>query len=54
MAASEAAVEAAKAKVEQDLARQKFYWPDMHGRKNCVFDSGYDDFMAGAVSCSEL
>ena len=41
---------AAKAKVEQDLARPHYYYPDLFGRKNCVRDGDYEDWMQGAVS----
>lgn len=47
---SKADVEAEEVKVAQDLARTKFFYPDMHGKKNCVFNSDYDDWMMGAVS----
>jgi len=41
-------VVAEEAKVAQDLARTKYFYPDMHGRKNCVFSSDYQDWMMGA------
>ena len=43
-------VVAEEAKVAQDLARTKYFYPDMHGRQNCVFSSDYQDWMMGAVS----
>ena len=54
VADSLADVAAAKAKVEQDLARPHYYYPDLFGRKNCVRDSDYEDWMQGAVSCSSI
>ena len=48
---SEADVAAEKAKVAQDLAREKYYYPDLHGKQNCVFSNHYEDWMMGAVSC---
>jgi len=38
-------VAAEQAKVESDLARQKHFYPDMYGKLNCVYDSGYEDWM---------
>lgn len=32
----------------QDLARTKYFYPDMYGKQNCVFDSHYEDWMSGA------
>jgi len=44
---SKADVAAEEAKVAQDLARTQYYYPDMHGKLNCVFNSHYEDWMAG-------
>ena len=38
-----------EAKVAQDLARQKYFYPDLYGKQNCVFDSDYEDWMMGEV-----
>ena len=38
-------VAAEQAKVESDLARPKHFYPDMYGKLNCVYDSGYEDWM---------
>ncbi len=50
MADSLGYVAVAEAKVVQDLARPHHYYPDLFGRKNCVHDGDYDDWMLGAVS----
>lgn len=42
-------VSSEEAKVAQDLARQKYFYPDMYGKQNCVFDSDYEDWMMGEV-----
>ena len=39
-----------QAKDVVDLQRTKFYYPDLHGRRNCVYDSDYQDWMEEAVS----
>ena len=39
-----------QAKDMYDLQRTKYYYPDLHGRRNCVYDSDYQDWMDGAVS----
>ena len=43
-------VEAQKELVQEKLKRPRYYWPDLHGKKNCVFDSDYNDWMEGPVS----
>eukprot|EP00578_Thalassiosira_sp_NH16_P025614 CAMPEP_0181100192 /NCGR_PEP_ID=MMETSP1071-20121207/13063_1 /TAXON_ID=35127 /ORGANISM="Thalassiosira sp., Strain NH16" /LENGTH=780 /DNA_ID=CAMNT_0023182907 /DNA_START=66 /DNA_END=2405 /DNA_ORIENTATION=+ len=48
VADSKADVAAEEAKVAQDLARKKYFYPDMYGKQNCVFDSDYYDWMMGA------
>ena len=47
---SVADVKAEEDLVQAKLGRPRYYWPDLYGKKNCVFDSGYDDWMEGAVS----
>ena len=47
---SVADVKAEEDLVQKKLSRPRYYWPDLYGKKNCVFDSGYDDWMEGAVS----
>ena len=49
---SMADVEAEQQKVLDLLARNRYFWPDLYGKKNCVFDSGYDEWMEGAVCSS--
>ena len=48
--ASYADVQTEKDLVQEKLARPRHFWPDLYGKKNCVFDSSYDDWMVGAVS----
>ena len=43
-------IAAVQAKDMYDLQRTKYYYPDLHGRRNCVYDSDYQDWMDGAVS----
>ena len=49
VANSKADVAAEEAKVAADLARQKYFYPDMFGKQNCVYASDYDDWMMGDV-----
>ena len=51
---SSADVEAEEDLVQEKLARPRFYWPDLHGKKNCVFDSGYDVWMEEVSSFNLL
>ena len=50
LANSLADVTAVKAKDASDLVRTKYYYPDLFGRRNCVYDPDYQDWMGGAVS----
>lgn len=34
--------------VQERLTRPRYYWPDLHGKENCVFDSDYNDWMEGS------
>jgi len=45
---SRADVVAQEEMVLQKLKRPRYYWPDLHGKQNCVFDSDYNDWMEGA------
>ncbi len=54
VADSLADVAAAKAKADQDMARPHHYYPDLFGRKICVRDGNYDDWMMGAVRSSGI
>ena len=47
---SVADVEAQEQLTQDRLDRPRFYWPDLYGKKNCVFDSGYDDWMEDVSS----
>lgn len=43
-------IKAQKETVQKRLKRPRYYWPDLHGKQNCVFDSDYNDWMEGSVS----
>ena len=42
-----------QAKVCQ-TCNEQYYYPDLFGRRNCVYDPDYQDWMEGAVSCLYL
>ena len=44
------AIDAQKEIVQKRLKRPRYYWPDLHGKQNCVFGSDYNDWMEGSVS----
>jgi len=42
------AIDAQKEIVQERLKRPRYYWPDLHGKQNCVFGSDYNDWMEGS------
>ena len=48
---SKSSVEKAKAAVaEKKVAREGYYYPDLYGRDNCIYNDGYYDWMMDTVS----